>query len=121
MSSAPGGASNNGQASAAPPSGGQGEASASSLLWTKTQHLPEEAFRQLHSIYGDHFPLEARHHLAGMRLVLLIFGTFRQLHVHHCYDFGRFFIHLCLKTFVHFLSDLFWCNMYIGLIACGPF
>ena len=35
------------------------------ILWTKTQQLPEEAFRQLHSIYGDHFPLEARHHLAG--------------------------------------------------------
>ena len=35
------------------------------ILWAKTQQLPEEAFRQLHSIYGDHFPLEARHHLAG--------------------------------------------------------
>ena len=35
------------------------------LLWNKTQQLPEEAFRQLHSIYGEHFPLEARHHLAG--------------------------------------------------------
>ena len=42
-------------------SGGAG----SNLLWAKTQQLPEEAFRQLHSIYGDHFPLEARHHLAG--------------------------------------------------------
>ena len=38
---------------------------ASTLLWTKTQQLPEEAFRQLHSIYSDHFPIEARHHLAG--------------------------------------------------------
>ena len=35
------------------------------LLWNKTQQLPEEAFRQLHTIYGEHFPLEARHHLAG--------------------------------------------------------
>ena len=40
-------------------------AGASTLLWTKTQQLPEEAFRQLHSIYSDHFPIEARHHLAG--------------------------------------------------------
>ena len=42
-----------------------GSSGNSNLLWTKTQQLPEEAFRQLHSIYGDHFPLEARHHLAG--------------------------------------------------------
>ena len=40
-------------------------ANGATLLWAKTQQLPEEAFRQLHSIYGDHFPLEARHHLAG--------------------------------------------------------
>ena len=40
-------------------------AASGNLLWAKTQQLPEEAFRQLHSIYGDHFPLEARHHLAG--------------------------------------------------------
>ena len=46
-------------------SAGQATGSAQGLLWTKTQQLPEEAFRQLHSIYGDHFPLEARHHLAG--------------------------------------------------------
>ena len=39
------------------------------ILWAKTQQLPEEAFRQLHSIYGDHFPLEARHHLAGKLLI----------------------------------------------------
>lgn len=36
-----------------------------SLLWNKAQQLPEEAFRQVQSIYGEHFPLEARHHLAG--------------------------------------------------------
>ena len=36
-----------------------------SMLWAKTQQLPEDAFRQLQSIYGEHFPLEARHHLAG--------------------------------------------------------
>lgn len=67
------GASSNGQ----PASGGAGTASAvasggatnGNLLWAKTQQLPEEAFRQLHSIYGDHFPLEARHHLAGMCIV----------------------------------------------------
>ena len=42
---------------------------ASTLLWTKTQQLPEEAFRQLHSIYSDHFPIEARHHLAGKYII----------------------------------------------------
>lgn len=45
--------------------GAPGANHSSSLLWTKTQQLPEELFRQLQSIYGDHFPLEARHHLAG--------------------------------------------------------
>ena len=45
--------------------GGAASSAAGTLLWTKTQQLPEEAFRQLHSIYGDHFPIEARHHLAG--------------------------------------------------------
>ena len=44
-------------------------AGASNLLWTKTQQLPEEAFRQLHSIYSDHFPIEARHHLAGKQFL----------------------------------------------------
>ena len=50
-----------GGAEAPPQSGGSGQA----LLWNKTQQLPEDLFRQLHSIYGEHFPLEARHHLAG--------------------------------------------------------
>ena len=45
--------------------GAAGATGHSGLLWNKTQQLPEEAFRQLHSIYGEHFPLEARHHLAG--------------------------------------------------------
>ena len=52
-----------GQASVGP--AGVASTGASTLLWAKTQQLPEEAFRQLHSIYGDHFPIEARHHLAG--------------------------------------------------------
>ena len=59
------GASVAGAATGASAVAGQATGSAQSLLWTKTQQLPEEAFRQLHSIYGDHFPLEARHHLAG--------------------------------------------------------
>ena len=53
--------SNQGQSTAA--AGATGHSAG--LLWNKTQQLPEEAFRQLHSIYGEHFPLEARHHLAG--------------------------------------------------------
>ena len=53
-----------GQASVGP-AAGVASTGASTLLWAKTQQLPEEAFRQLHSIYGDHFPIEARHHLAG--------------------------------------------------------
>ena len=53
-----------GQASSSA-AGGAASSAAGTLLWTKTQQLPEEAFRQLHSIYGDHFPIEARHHLAG--------------------------------------------------------
>ena len=66
-SSASGQASSSAAAAAVttPSSGGN------TLLWTKTQQLPEEAFRQLHSIYGDHFPLEARHHLAGITLTRL--------------------------------------------------
>ena len=38
------------------------------LLWAKSQQLPEEVFRHLQTIYGDHFPIEARHHLAGKKL-----------------------------------------------------
>ena len=53
-----------GQASVGP-AAGVASTGANTLLWAKTQQLPEEAFRQLHSIYGDHFPIEARHHLAG--------------------------------------------------------
>jgi hypothetical protein len=37
------------------------------LLWNKSQQLPEDVFRQLQTIYGDHFPIEARHHLAGKK------------------------------------------------------
>ena len=59
----PGGVVAPGQASVGP--AGVASTGASTLLWAKTQQLPEEAFRQLHSIYGDHFPIEARHHLAG--------------------------------------------------------
>ena len=61
---APGGVVVPGQASVGP-AAGVASTGASTLLWAKTQQLPEEAFRQLHSIYGDHFPIEARHHLAG--------------------------------------------------------
>ena len=61
---APGGVP--GQASVGP-AAGVASTGANTLLWAKTQQLPEEAFRQLHSIYGDHFPIEARHHLAGKR------------------------------------------------------
>jgi len=43
---------------------GSPDASMSTVLWAKTQQLQEDAFRQLQNIYGDHFPLEARHHLA---------------------------------------------------------
>ena len=59
--------SNQGQSTGA--AGATGH-SGGGLLWNKTQQLPEEAFRQLHSIYGEHFPLEARHHLAGKFLKL---------------------------------------------------
>jgi len=37
------------------------------LLWAKSQQLPEDVFRHLQTIYGDHFPIEARHHLAGKK------------------------------------------------------
>ena len=36
-----------------------------SLLWSRTQLLEPEYLNQLHQIYGEHFPIEARHHLAG--------------------------------------------------------
>ena len=60
-----------GQASVGP-AAGVASTGANTLLWAKTQQLPEEAFRQLHSIYGDHFPIEARHHLAGNHLLQII-------------------------------------------------
>ncbi|XP_046397100.1 signal transducer and activator of transcription 5B isoform X2 [Ischnura elegans] len=34
-------------------------------LWAKAQRLPEEALQQVRAIYGEHFPIEVRHFLAG--------------------------------------------------------
>ena len=42
------------------------------LLWSKSQQLPEDVFRHLQTIYGDHFPIEARHHLAGKTSILIL-------------------------------------------------
>ncbi len=53
------------QCSASAPIAADQQASDGTLLWARTQQLPEESIRQLHSIYGESFPLEARHHLAG--------------------------------------------------------
>ena len=39
--------------------------SGSSALWSKSQQLSGEVSRQLQDIYGEHFPLEVRHALAG--------------------------------------------------------
>ena len=44
--------------------GGSGGGNPSTLLWSRTQRLSDEYVRQLHQIYGEHFPIEARHHLA---------------------------------------------------------
>ena len=59
MAAGSSGAGNNGSSS------NIAAAATSPLLWARSQKLPEEFFRQLHQIYGEHFPLEARHHLAG--------------------------------------------------------
>ena len=72
---APGGVP--GQASVGP-AAGVASTGANTLLWAKTQQLPEEAFRQLHSIYGDHFPIEARHHLAGNHPLQIISWEIRK-------------------------------------------
>jgi len=41
-------------------------AAAMGQLWARTQQLPREALLQLQTtVYGDHFPLEVRHALAG--------------------------------------------------------
>ncbi|KAK6639420.1 hypothetical protein RUM43_007693 [Polyplax serrata] len=34
-------------------------------LWTKSQQLTGEALQQVRSLYGEHFPIEVRHFLAG--------------------------------------------------------
>lgn len=34
-------------------------------LWAKAQQLPQEAMQQVRAIYGEHFPIEVRHFLAG--------------------------------------------------------
>ena len=69
-----GGAGGGGGGAEAPAQSG---ASGHALLWNKTQQLPEELFRQLHSIYGEHFPLEARHHLAGNFFPRKVFLTLK--------------------------------------------
>jgi signal transducer and activator of transcription 5B len=34
-------------------------------LWAKAQQLPPEALQQVHSVYGEHFPIEVRHFLSS--------------------------------------------------------
>ncbi|XP_026823730.1 signal transducer and activator of transcription 5B isoform X2 [Ooceraea biroi] len=34
-------------------------------LWAKAQQLPPEILQRVHSIYGDHFPIEVRHFLSA--------------------------------------------------------
>ncbi|XP_014225592.1 signal transducer and activator of transcription 5B isoform X2 [Trichogramma pretiosum] len=34
-------------------------------LWAKTQQLPPELLQKVRSVYGEHFPIEVRHFLAG--------------------------------------------------------
>ncbi|XP_014484889.1 PREDICTED: signal transducer and activator of transcription 5B isoform X2 [Dinoponera quadriceps] len=34
-------------------------------LWAKSQQLPNEALKQVHAMYGDHFPIEVRHFLSS--------------------------------------------------------
>ncbi|CAB3370071.1 Hypothetical predicted protein [Cloeon dipterum] len=41
------------------------EEAAAMSLWAKAQHLGEEALQQVRAAYGDHFPIEVRHFLAG--------------------------------------------------------
>ena len=35
-----------------------------SSLWDRTQRLPNEFFKQVEMVYGDHFPFEVRFQLA---------------------------------------------------------
>ncbi|KAK8739431.1 hypothetical protein OTU49_003634, partial [Cherax quadricarinatus] len=34
-------------------------------LWNRAQQLPPDALRQVQNVYGDQFPIEVRHYLAG--------------------------------------------------------
>lgn len=34
-------------------------------LWTKAQQLTGDALQQVRAVYGEHFPIEVRHFLAG--------------------------------------------------------
>lgn len=34
-------------------------------LWAKSQQLPNEALKQVHAMYGEHFPIEVRHFLSA--------------------------------------------------------
>lgn len=34
-------------------------------VWAKAQQMSSDALQQIHSIYGDHFPIEIRHFLAS--------------------------------------------------------
>ena len=106
----PGGVVAPGQGSVGP-AAGVASTGASTLLWAKTQQLPEEAFRQLHSIYGDHFPIEARHHLAGKSSFLQLREYLKDLEYsphHHLSKFDRsVFLNLRAFFFVVYIAWVF--------------
>lgn len=41
------------------------EEAAEMSLWTKAQQLTGDALQQVRAVYGEHFPIEVRHFLAG--------------------------------------------------------
>jgi signal transducer and activator of transcription 5B len=41
------------------------DAAAAMSLWTKAQQLTGDALQQVRAVYGEHFPIEVRHFLAG--------------------------------------------------------
>ena len=34
-------------------------------LWNRAQQLPPDALREVQNVYGEQFPIEVRHYLAG--------------------------------------------------------
>lgn len=79
-------------------------------LWAKAQQLPAEALQQVHSVYGEHFPIEVRHFLSTW-IEEKIWFVQRLLH----FSFLRNFLYKTLMFSYSIKYDRIYCKTFILL------